>query len=284
MSTQQALQFLEHYTIGEPCFCSNGICCYYATDKESGDRYIAKVISFPAKPSTSDALLLSGAFADLEGVDTYYRDRARDLSRQAAILNALSHSEYFSHISACHTVKRSDIGYDVWLLSPYRPTLSAIFDKGELPLGTALELGITLCRGAQQCREMGFMLSTIRPQNIHITHRGTFQIGAIGFISLSTLQYAPLPAGYNTMYFPPECRDVFAKISPTADVYSIGTVLYQAYNHGRLPDKLTDPPVNADRKISSIIMSACSTVPEDRLLSPTEMLSALEQYSKLAVE
>jgi len=279
-----SIQFLENYTLAEPSITRCGTCCYRATDKETGEKYVAKVISIPLKANLTDALLLSGAYPDLENVDKYYMDCAREICRQAAILNALSHSKYFSHISNCQTAKRADIGCDVCLLYPYRLTLATAFSRHDLTVDAAIELGITLCRGALQCREAGFLYAGIKPENIYLTNKGHFQIGDIGFLPLSTLPYCPMPGGYNTAYFPPECRDCFSKVSPNADVYSIGAVLYQALHHGRLPDKLSDPPANADRGISAIILSACATVPEMRFSTPAELLSALEEYDSLTVK
>lgn len=275
MAKQPTKHFFENYILDAPYSSGKGVCCYPATDKDSGERYIAKVHSFPSNQKLTDALLLSGAFENLEQIDTYYRDSARELCRQAAILNALSYSEYFSHILACNTVSRDDFGYDVWFLSPYKLSLGAIFKKKELTHADTLELGINLCHAALECRQMELIHIGIKPQNIYLSNNGSFQIGDIGFAALSTLPYAPLPSNYHTAYFPPECCDCFAKIPYNADVYSIGVVLYQALNHGILPDKLSKPSFSISKDLTNIITSACSPIPDNRFHDPNEMLSAL---------
>ncbi len=281
MSNEQISLMLEHYILEQPYSVRNGVLCYPATEKNTGEKYLAKVRSFPPFPSVTDALLLSGAFKTAADADAYYKEEARGLCRQAAILNALSHSEYFSHFTFCQAVERSDIGYDVWLLSPFRLTLAAIFEKKHLPQDIALELGISLCRGAMQCREMGFLYTGIKPENIYVSNKGTFQIGDIGFIPLPSLPYAPLPDGYSTAYAPPECRDCYCQIASNADVYSIGAVLYQAFNGGKLPEQLTNPPIYAGKEIATIIMSACAPTPEKRHKSPKELLSALKDCKEM---
>ncbi len=282
MSKEQLSPLLEHYILGEPYSVRKGAWCYGATEKDTGDSFIAKVRSFPPFPAVTDAFLLAGTFKNADDADAYYKEEARGLCKQAAILNALSHSEYFSHFSFCQTVKRPDIGYDVWLLSPFRLTLAAIFEKSRLPTDIALELGISLCRGMQQCREMGFLYTGIKPENIYVSGKGTFQIGDTGFVSLPSLPYAPLPDGYSTVYAPPECRDCYSKISANTDVYSIGAVLYQAFNGGKLPDKLTDPPIYAGKDIISVIMKACASSPEKRFKDPDEMLCELESCKEIS--
>ena len=273
MSNQQLSPLLEHYILGEPYYVRSGARCYPATEKETGENFIAKVRSFPPTPSVTDAFLLSGIFKNAEDVDAYYKEEARGLCRQAAILNALSHSEYFSHFTFCQTVERPDIGYDVWLLSPFRLTLAAVFEKSHLPPDVALDLGISLCSGMIQCREMGFIYTGIKPENIYVSAKGTFQIGDTGFVPMPSLPYAPLPDGYSTVYAPPECRDCYSKISANTDVYSIGAVLYQAFNGGKLPEKLIDPPIYAGKDIASVIMKACASAPEKRFSGPSEMLN-----------
>lgn len=275
MLNQQLSPLLEHYILGEPYCVRSGAWCYPATEKSTGESYIAKVRTFPPFPTVTDAFLLSGAFANTADADAYYKEEARGMCRQAAILNALSHSEYFSHYTFCQTVERPDIGYDVWLLSPLRLTLAAVFEKSHLPPDIAIELGVSLCRGMMQCREMGFLYTGIKPENIYVSSKGTFQIGDIGFVSLPSLPYAAHPDGYTTAYAPPECRDCYSKISLNTDVYSIGAVLYQAFNGGKLPDKLTNPPIYATQDIATIIMTACAPTPEKRFADPEEMLGKL---------
>ena len=284
MSNQQISLILEHYILGEPYSVRNGTWCYPATEKDTGENYIAKVRSFPPSPAVTDAFLLSGSFKNTEDVDAYYKEEARCLCRQAAILNALSHSEYFSHFTHCQTVERSDIGYDVWLVSPFRLTLAAVFEKSHLPPDIAIELGISLCRGMMQCREMGFLYTGIKPENIYISNKGTFQIGDTGFVPLPSLPYAPLPDGYSTAYAPPECRDCYSKISSNTDVYSIGAVLHRAFNGGKISDKVTDPPIYAGKEIATIIMTACAASPEKRFKDPAEMLSALLSCNEFPIK
>jgi serine/threonine protein kinase len=281
LSNQQLSLMLEHYVLGEPHYVRSGTLCYPATEKDTGESYIAKVRSFPSSSTITDAFLLTGTFKDTSEADAYYKEEAREQCRQAAILNALSHSEYFSHITFCQSTPRADIGYDVWFLSPFRLTLAAILEKRHLPCETVLELGINLCRGMIQCRETGFLYTGIKPENIYLSNKGTFQIGDTGFVSLSSLPYAPLPDGYTSPYAPPECRDPYSRISQNADVYGIGAVLFQAFNGGKLPNKLENPPIYAGKDIATIIMKACAISPEKRYLDPEEMLMELQSCKEI---
>ena len=275
MTEQSTPKLLEHYTLGEVFSNKNGIRCYPATDNRTGKRYVAKVQKIPYSPSVTEAFLLSGAFEDAEEMNEYYSSLAKDLCRQAAILNALSYNDCFSHFTSCETIKCKDIGYEVWLISSYRNTLATLFGKIQLSKNKILELGITLCRGLRLCREAGFLYTGIKPENIYISEDGKFTIGDIGFIPLSSLPFATLPLRHHSAYTPADNHDCFSHISDNLDVYGVGVVLYQALSGGKLPEKITEPPQNADKEIADIIMTACAPSTGSRWKTPSELEAAL---------
>ena len=275
MSNHSISQLMTQYSLGAAYCIHNGVSCYPATEKETGNRYIAKIYSYPSKQATTDAFLVCGAFPNLEKINAYYREQVRELCKQVAILNGLSHLEHFSHITHYFTEPKSDIGYDVCILSPYRHTLAELFQKINLQRDTVIELGLQLCQGLLSCREAGFMYIGLKPENIFISPNGRFQIGDIGFIPLSAISYTALPFHYQTIYTPPESHDIFQAMSDTTDVYSVGAILYQAVCGGKRPSSLTKSPQNADQPLTNIIMQACDPTPTKRFRNPQELYDAL---------
>lgn len=276
MLLQQPIsKLLAHYTLGEMFSNKNGVCCYPATDNRTGIRYIVKIQKIPYSPTVTEAFLLSGAFANVEDINAYYKDLAKDLCRQAAILNALSQSEYFSHFTFCESFPCENIGYEVLLIAPFRNTLAALFKKTKLSVKEILELGIALCHGLSLCREAGFLYTGLKPENIYISETGQFTIGDVGFIPLSSLSYAALPSQHHTIYTPVDCHDCFSQISANLDVYSVGIVLYQAFSGGKIPEKIINSPANVPKDIAEIIMTACSPSQNTRWETPEILASAL---------
>ena len=275
MSHLSTTSIFSQYSLGEAFSVKDGVYSYPATDRDNGNRYIAKVHTFPAKPTTTDAFLLTGVFPNLESVNAYYREEARQLAKQAAILNALSYSEHFSHYTVCQTEQKRDIGYDVWLLSPYRRSLAVLFNKVSLQKEDIIHLGIQLCKGLTQCREAGYLYIGMKPENIFLSPMGNFQIGDVGFIPTSALSYTALPKRYHTIYAPPESHDLFSVISENADVYGVGVVLYQAITGGKRPVSIKNLPESADTALSAVIMKACAHLPANRWESPKQLEDAL---------
>jgi len=281
---QSISHLLEHYTLGEMFSNKNGVCCYPATDNRTGIRYIAKIQTFPYSPSVTEAFFLSGAFSNIDDIDAYYQDLAKDMCRQAAILNALSHYEYFSHFSSCEMEKRDEVGYDVCLISPYCNTLATLFQKIKFNQEQVLDLGISLCRGLALCREAGFLYTGLKPENIYISDRGQFMIGDVGFIPFSSLPYAALPQSRYTVYTPSDCHDCFSRIPENLDVYGVGIILYQACFDGKYPVDRAQTPQSVCQELADIILTACSPIADKRWRDPTEMenklLSCKENTSK----
>jgi serine/threonine protein kinase len=252
-----------------------GIRCYPATDNRTGNRFVAKVQTFPYSQSVTEAFLLSGVFQNENEVFAYYHDLAKDLCRQAAILNALSHTAYFSHYTSCEIVKNDSEGYDVLLISPFYTTLAALFEKATLNHQQVLDLGITLCRALSICREAGFLYTGIKPENIFVTGSGKFMIGDIGFVPLPSMPYAALPLRRYTVYTPADCHDCYCRISDNLDVYGVGVILYQACCGGIVPERITTPPQIDNKILAEIIMTACLPASDGRWKNPSEMEAAL---------
>ena len=280
MSNPTESHLITHYHIGKAFSDRKGVRCYPATDKETGNRYIAKVHAFPSKTAATEAFLISGAFPSIEKVNAYYREQSRDLCKQAAILNALSHSEHFSHFALCHSEPKDDIGYDVWLLSPYRKSLAVIFENTTLDTDEIVELGLQLCKAMEQCRQAGFLYIGMKPENIFLSLSGKFQIGDVGFVSIPSLPYSTLPERYQTVYTPPENKEFLSVISDNTDVYGIGAILYQAASGGKRPNNLQISPKELDCRLSSIILKACAASQTTRWKDPGELGQALIEFKK----
>lgn len=274
---------LDDFNVGSPIKDANGIRCCPAMRKESDDKYIVKIISTPASQKQLDALLLTGAYSSTDDALGYFKSLSESIIDEVHTLQKLSQLEGFLPIVDCQMVAMDNaVGYDVYLLSEYRKTLSQQYRHGAMTHLSALNLGLDLCSALSVCRRMGYLYVNLKPDNIYYTAENVCRIGDIGFMRLDGLKYASLPERYRSAYTAPEIADAFSSINTTVDIYALGLILYQAFNNGQLPvisaDAAFPAPDYADYEMAEIILKACNPDPEKRWQDPIEMGQALVSY------
>ena len=278
----QTIPILEGFLTGGPISEHDGVSCSPAMREATEEKYILKAISVPASESKLEAMLLAGAFSDQEAALAYYKDMAQDIVDEAALLQQLSRLEGFTAYENWQLLPKEDAtGFCVYLLSPYRLTLERYLRSNPMTHLDAVNLGLDLCSALAVCRRSGYLYVDLKPSNIYICDDREFLIGDLGFIPLSSLQYASLPEKYHSAYTAPEIMDAYSALNDTLDIYAAGLVLYQVYNNGVLPQidgpELL-PPEYADYEMAAIILKACDPDPANRWQDPTEMGQALVAY------
>ena len=277
---------LDNFIMGDPISNHHGVRCCPALKKESEDKYIVKIISIPASQTQLDALLLTGAYPDEASALSYFRELAEGVQNEVNILKNLSQLEGFLPYENLQVVPmEGQTGFEVYLLSPYKRTLSRHFIKDPLTHLGAINLGLDLCASLAVCRRSGYLYVDLKPNNVFVTGEKEYRIGDIGFVKLDSLKYASLPDKYRSAYTAPEITDALSALNPTIDVYAAGLILYQAYNNGELPftgdtapAEAFQAPMYADYEMAEIILKACAPNPEDRWQDPIQMGQALVSY------
>lgn len=276
---------LDGFIMGECVSDHNGVRCCPAIHEETGERYIVKIISIPASQVQLDALLLTGACKDTAAAQNYFMELAAGVAGEADILTRLSNLEGYAPYQDTQIVTMDEgIGYEVYLLSPYKRSLERQMRLHPLTHLAAVNLGLDLCAALAVCRRGGHLYVDLKPSNVFITENQEYRIGDLGFIPLESLPYASLPEKYRSSYTAPEIRDAMSTLNDTMDIYALGLVLYQVYNNGELPfegeapDVKLPPPAYADYEIAEIILKACSPNVWERWQDPAQMGQALINY------
>lgn len=286
---------LDGFVLGGAISDRSGVRCYPAMRQDSDERYIVKTISIPASQVQLDALLLTGAYPDAEAARGYFQDRAIEVREEVEILNKLAAQRGFLPIDQHQIVAMEEgVGYEVYLVSPYKPTLERHLKRQPMTHLSAVNMGIDLCAALSVCREAGYLYVGLKPDNIILPGQQEYYIGDLGFVALNALNYASLPDRCRSLYTPPEIADAYAQLGTTMDTYALGLVLYQVYNNGQLPfdseesrqavmeslakGELLPPPAYADYEMAQILQKACAYDPADRYQTPEEMGHALIAY------
>lgn len=277
---------LDNFAMGDPISEHNGVRCCPALQNETGSKYIVKIISTPASQAQLDALLLSGAYSNVEAANDYFKSLADGIVEEARILEKLSMLDGFLPYTDLQSVPMDEgTGYDVYLLSPYRKTLAKLLRNDTMTHLSALNLALDICAALTICRRSGYLYADLKPENIYLIPDKGAKIGDIGFLPMDSLRFASLPERYRSAYTAPEIADAFASINTTIDVYALGLILYQVFNDGLLPTTPDDQdsqafpaPAYADYEMAEIILKACDPNPDNRWQDPVEMGQAIVSY------
>ena len=179
------------------------------------------------------------------------------------------------------------------LLKDLRSTLitGRLFPEAEV-----LKLGRDICTALDICHSKHIMHRDIKPENIFFNADGNYKLGDFGISRiLSALPSSKATTGVGTpQYWAPE--QPYGNYDITVDIYSLGLVLYELSNGGKLPfadsayvseeaiqlRMMGHPlpaPANASPALASVILKACAFYPADRYQSASAFLADLNRLS-----
>ena len=104
-----------------------------------------------------------------------------------------------------------------------------------LPLEQAIEIARETCRGLEFAHSRGIVHRDLKPGNVWLTGDGVAKIGDFGLavaIDRSRLTTEGMMVG-TVSYMPPE-QAMGGEVTPRADLYSLGAMLYEMVT-GRPP-------------------------------------------------
>ena len=180
------------------------------------------------------------------------------------------------------------------------PALQSILpacEAGTVPESEVFKAALDICRALIFCHDAGVIHMGISPASIFIDPSGNYRLGYFDLLGKTLVSGSSIPKRGSISYVAPEQfsgRDC----SSAVDVYSLGLVLYQLLNRGRVPFLPSAPlqystadidnanyrrlhggflPAipDADINLQGIIRKCCAIRPEDRYSSSRELYRAL---------
>ena len=274
-----------------------------ATDPESfaGGRY--KVLRFLGEGGKKRVFLAHDDLLDrdiafslikTEGLDDVGRER---IMREARAMGRLTHQ---------NIVAIFDIGEHTAADGTKQPFLvqelmgggdveGLLEDaEGPLPLQQALDIGIATARGLEFAHAQQVIHRDLKPGNVWLTADGVAKIGDLGLavtLGQSRLTSHGMMVG-TYGYMPPE-QALGQEVTPQADLYSLGAMMYELVT-GRPPfqgdtptavisQHLNTQPVapswlsdHCPPELESLILRLLAKVPSERPADAVEVITALE--------
>ena len=268
---------------------------YEIQKTDFGEAFSAalKVIQIP-----NDSVGLGSLQASMTDVDItqYYESVTETLMKEYHIMSKLrGNSNIVSYEDHVRVPREDGIGWSILIRMELLTPLSGYVYNNGITRQGVIRLGIDICRALELCRKYKVIHRDIKPENIFISEFGDYKLGDFGVARMLEETHGMLSKQGTSLYMAPE---VYANKGYDAgvDIYSLGLVLYQYLNKGKLPfsgEKVTyqtqvealnrrmngealPAPSGESGALGEIVRKACSYEPGDRYQTPTEMREALE--------
>lgn len=272
---------------------------YKAQRTERGRSFYSaiKIITIPG--SKSELNSIRSETGDENSARNYFQNLVEECIQE------ISTMEYFrgnSHIVSVEDFKvveyLDEIGWDISIRMEYLTSFMDYCTGKELTEKEVIKLGCDLCRALIYCNQLNIVHRDIKPENIFISRFGDFKLGDFGIARELERSMSSMSKKGTYSYMAPEMYRG-EKYDSSADIYSLGIVLYKLMNHNRLPfiplekqlityrDKenaltrrisgeMLPLPAQASGAFAAIILKACAYRPEERYRMPEDFLHDLE--------
>lgn len=245
---------------------------------------------------------------DYEELSEYFYDMVKDLKTEFELQFKVKGSghvvAYEDHKVVPHkdAFGRDVLGWDILIrMELLTPLLTWAYEH-PMTRGDIIRLGIHMCKALEACQIHDILHRDIKPENIFVSATGDYKLGDFGVARTmeKTVSNMSKKGTYN--YMAPEVSkgdDCNSKFKFTADIYSVGIVLYRLLNRNRLPFLPPAPqpvtmrdrdqalarrmkgerlplPLNAQDRLGEIVCKAASYDPAQRP-DAVEMRRELEE-------
>ena len=194
-------------------------------------------------------------------------------------------------------------GCDLYIRMDFYDTLRKRMRHESFSDSMIANVGIDVCRALEVCHKKGIIHRDIKPDNIFINANGDFLLGDFGISKMvDELNRAETRIG-TYEYAAPEV--VYAKegesYDETVDIYSLGLVLYELANDGKLPfceslfasnyevgirlrGKPIPKPSRCGKALGEVILKACAFDKEKRYQSASNMRKELSEIDSRKID
>lgn len=264
----------------------------YAMESKSA----IKVIDIPQDESEVDSLRADGMSFDetrsyLNGIVKDFVSEIQLMGSFKGVQNIVSAEDYYVY------EHEDQLGWTIFIRMELLTPLNTAIGDAQMSSGEVIKLGIDICSALEICARQNVIHRDIKPENIFVNQYGDYKLGDFGVAKKVRDMAGALSQKGTYNYMAPEIEKG-VMYDATADIYSLGLVLYRFYNKKLLPfltpesqlspnervaavRKRLDgeplpPPCDAPPAMASIILKACAYDPKDRFPNAREMRQAIE--------
>ncbi|MBQ3291936.1 MAG: protein kinase [Mogibacterium sp.] len=257
-----------------------------------------KVITLPAGGEDEIKVVRFGGMPDVE-IKAYYEAAVQRVVSELELMTKLKGNSHIVSYEDHEIIPHENgIGWDILVRMELLTPMLDYFDGRSMTEDEVIRMGIDLCEGLELCGQYGIVHRDIKPANIFVADNGDFKLGDFGIARIVEETQTSLSRRGTYTYMAPEVYRG-GKYDQTADIYSLGMVLYQCLNDGRnafvpayperydledqenafakrIAGKAAPPPVHGSETLAAIVQKAFSFRKEDRYRNASEMKADLE--------
>lgn len=259
------------------------------------EKAALKVITIPHNEDEIDFLRSAGL--DNASITQTFQQQAKDIAKEYKLMAQMRDNPNVVHCDDFRDIPHDDgLGWDIYikmeLLTPLMKCLDKVKTEEQI-----ICLGKDICNALIACQQKNILHRDIKPQNIFVSESGQFKLGDFG-IARTVEKTTQATAGIGTYsYMAPEVEKG-QPYGKSADIYSLGLILYWLLNERRGPFFPMPPivpnhsdweqarfrrfsgepipaPLNGSPELQSIVLKACAFDPKERYQTAHQLLDAL---------
>ena len=270
------------------------------------EKAAIKKISIPQNEYDIEELYSEGY--DEESISRTFDDHLNDILAEYNLMRELRDCV---NVVSCDDIKyekhEDGIGWDIYirmeLLRPLNKYLSEDIDTISDEL--VEKLAKDICNALQMCQKHNVVHRDIKPQNIFVSENGDFKLGDFGIAKTMEKTTGGTKIG-TYKFMAPEVYNN-QPYGHSADIYSLGLVLYWVLNERRMPfvplppekptvsleeesmkrrlsGELLPEPVHGDKKLKNLVLKACAFHSDERYKSAREILDDIDFAKEVVLD
>lgn len=265
-------------------------------------RSALKAVTIPAGGEDEIKSVLFSGVSE-EDLKAYYQKIAGNVANEFRCMTKLKgNSHIVSYEDHQIIPHEDDPGWDILMRVELLTPLYEYYQGRQMTEPEVLKMGADLCEGLRLCRQYGIIHRDIKPANIFVSPSGDYKLGDFGIARIVETTQTFLSRKGTYTYMAPEVYRG-ESYDATADIYSLGMVLYQCLNDGRnlfmppAPAVISHDdaeeafarrivrheiplPVHGSEDLKRIVVRACAYDPKDRYQDAGQMGADLQRLQR----
>jgi len=257
--------------------------------ERDGIYYAIKIIPVPTNENELQMLL---ARSEEDEVQNYLWEKVENYRREIKLMAELKGNRNIVNIEDYKVIEAENgLGYYIVIRMELLTSLTSHAAKHMLTRDEIIRLGIDICDALSICEKHNVIHRDIKPENIMLHNDGAFKLGDFGVAKQLSKTTVGTIAGTEGFMAPEVAKG--QEYNHTADIYSLGILLYYYLNNKKMPyvdpdnrsiiaeqeaiikrmnsDAVLPTPPNTDENLSKVVLKACMFNKECRYQSAEEM-------------